>query len=229
MNSSRHANRPNRGQASDRGRGRGRGGRQYSDGVGLGSVPTIQQVIVGAPVSIVLKIDQSTGWQVQGIVAELLTRGNHPRGIKVRLQDGRVGRVQKMATEEEAKVGSEGLTNLGRNDEIDGIKNGGERLLSGPGNGIFPGARYGDFRVEEPDQPPRGELSLADYVVTKAKGKQKKAPALAVGGAEETVQETGYGNASRETQTSVAVVCPVCGEFEGDEMAIAHHVNAHFD
>lgn len=227
MNTSRHANRSDRGQAS--GRGRGRGGRQHNRGAGPGSVPTIQQVIIGAPVSIVLKVDQPTGRQVQGIVAALLTRGNHPRGIKVRLQDGRVGRVQKMATDEEAKVGSEGLTNLGRNGEIDGVQNEGECLLSAPGNGTFSGARYGDFRVEEPDQPPRGELSLADYVVTKAKGKPEKGPTLAVGGAQETSQETSFGNASQETHTSAAMVCPVCGDFEGDEMAIAHHVNEHFE
>jgi uncharacterized repeat protein (TIGR03833 family) len=53
-------------------------------------------VTPGARVSIVLKQDQPTGHEVQGIVADVLTRGNHPRGIKVRLQDGRVGRVQRM-------------------------------------------------------------------------------------------------------------------------------------
>lgn len=60
------------------------------------NVPSIQQVIPGAAVSIVLKADQPTGREVQGVVQDLLTRGNHPRGIKVRLQDGRVGRVQRI-------------------------------------------------------------------------------------------------------------------------------------
>lgn len=63
-------------------------------------VPTIQQVTPGAAVSIVLKQDQPTGREVQGTVADLLTRGNHPRGIKVRLTDGRVGRVQRMANDQ---------------------------------------------------------------------------------------------------------------------------------
>ncbi|KYG46897.1 hypothetical protein M433DRAFT_133468 [Acidomyces richmondensis BFW] len=54
------------------------------------------EVIPGATVSIVLKADQLTGRQVQGEVQDVLTRGNHPRGIKVRLKDGRVGRVQKI-------------------------------------------------------------------------------------------------------------------------------------
>jgi uncharacterized repeat protein (TIGR03833 family) len=70
-----------------------------------------------------LKVDQPTGREVQGIVAELLTIGNHPRGIKVRLQDGRVGRVQRMASEEAAKAGSAGMSGLGRNGEMSGSNN----------------------------------------------------------------------------------------------------------
>lgn len=62
------------------------------------SVPSVQQVTPGASVSIVLKADQPTGREVQGVVQDLLTRGNHPRGIKVRLQDGRIGRVQRMTS-----------------------------------------------------------------------------------------------------------------------------------
>jgi uncharacterized repeat protein (TIGR03833 family) len=54
------------------------------------------QVKPGQAVSIVLKADQRTGKQVRGTVAQLLTRHNHPRGIKVKLTDGRVGRVQQL-------------------------------------------------------------------------------------------------------------------------------------
>ncbi|PNY29208.1 2-hydroxyacid dehydrogenase [Tolypocladium capitatum] len=61
-----------------------------------GSVPTAQQVVPGASVSIVLKEDQPTGQETPGVIADVLTRGNHPRGIKVRLRDGQVGRVQRM-------------------------------------------------------------------------------------------------------------------------------------
>lgn len=60
------------------------------------SVPRRHRVLIGSQVSIVLKQDQPTGRQVQGTVAELLTRGDHPRGVKVRLSDGRVGRVQSV-------------------------------------------------------------------------------------------------------------------------------------
>jgi uncharacterized repeat protein (TIGR03833 family) len=51
----------------------------------------------GTKVSIVLKKDQGTNKRVIGIVKDLLTKKNyHSRGIKVRLQDGQIGRVQKV-------------------------------------------------------------------------------------------------------------------------------------
>lgn len=61
------------------------------------SVPLHNQIRPGVLVSIVLKQDQRTGRQVQGSVKDVLTRGNHPRGVKVRLADGRIGRVQQLA------------------------------------------------------------------------------------------------------------------------------------
>ncbi len=46
-------------------------------------------------VDIVTKADQRSGKVVRGIVTEVLTNTSfHPHGIKVRLQDGQVGRVQ---------------------------------------------------------------------------------------------------------------------------------------
>lgn len=52
---------------------------------------------IGANVNIVLKQDQRTGKLTQGIVQSLLTKSaNHPHGIKVRLQDGQVGRVKEI-------------------------------------------------------------------------------------------------------------------------------------
>jgi len=51
----------------------------------------------GTEVDIVLKADQPTGKLTRGIVADILTSASfHPRGIKVRLKDGQVGRVQKI-------------------------------------------------------------------------------------------------------------------------------------
>ncbi|BFZ63809.1 ATPdependent RNA helicase [Saitoella coloradoensis] len=63
------------------------------------TVPTTRSVRPGVMVDIVLKIDQPTGRLTRGVVGEVLTRGEHHRGIKVRLRDGRVGRVQAIVTE----------------------------------------------------------------------------------------------------------------------------------
>lgn len=51
----------------------------------------------GATVQVVLKQDQRTGKLTEGVVASLLTNSaNHPHGIKVKLRDGQVGRVQNI-------------------------------------------------------------------------------------------------------------------------------------
>lgn len=51
----------------------------------------------GILVEIVLKKDQRTGKRTRGIVKDVLTNSSfHPHGIKVRLTDGRVGRVQEI-------------------------------------------------------------------------------------------------------------------------------------
>lgn len=52
------------------------------------------QVKPGLEVDIVLKKDQRTGQLTSGVVKDLLTKSSfHPHGIKVRLEDGQVGRV----------------------------------------------------------------------------------------------------------------------------------------
>jgi len=51
----------------------------------------------GLTVQIVLKQDQRTDKRTKGVVKDLLTKSsNHPHGIKVRLEDGRVGRVKEI-------------------------------------------------------------------------------------------------------------------------------------
>jgi uncharacterized repeat protein (TIGR03833 family) len=48
----------------------------------------------GMLVDIILKKDQRTGNRTRGVVKDLLTKSStHPHGIKVRLEDGQVGRV----------------------------------------------------------------------------------------------------------------------------------------
>lgn len=54
----------------------------------------------GMLVHIILKKDQRTGNLTEGIVKDLLTSApKHHRGIKVRLEDGQVGRVQEIIEE----------------------------------------------------------------------------------------------------------------------------------
>jgi uncharacterized repeat protein (TIGR03833 family) len=51
----------------------------------------------GMRVNIVLKKDQKTNKLTEGIVKDLLTSvPKHHRGIKVRLEDGQIGRVKEI-------------------------------------------------------------------------------------------------------------------------------------
>jgi uncharacterized repeat protein (TIGR03833 family) len=51
----------------------------------------------GLKVTIVMKEDQRSGKQTEGIVRDILTRSSvHPHGIKVRLENGQIGRVKEV-------------------------------------------------------------------------------------------------------------------------------------
>jgi uncharacterized repeat protein (TIGR03833 family) len=51
----------------------------------------------GLRVSIVLKEDQKSGELTEGIVKDILTNSAvHPHGIKVRLENGLIGRVKEI-------------------------------------------------------------------------------------------------------------------------------------
>lgn len=51
----------------------------------------------GLRVAIVRKQDQRTGRRTVGVVKDILTSApHHTRGIKVRLEDGQIGRVQEI-------------------------------------------------------------------------------------------------------------------------------------
>ncbi len=55
----------------------------------------------GLSVDIVQKQDQRSGKKTRGVVSEILTNSSfHPHGIKVRLKDGKVGRVCTIVREE---------------------------------------------------------------------------------------------------------------------------------
>ena len=59
----------------------------------------------GLEVDIILKKDQRTGARTRGVVKDLLTSSSfHSRGIKVRLEDGQVGRVIEIIEDKNALV-----------------------------------------------------------------------------------------------------------------------------
>lgn len=61
----------------------------------------------GLVVDIIQKSDQRTGNLTRGTIQEILTNSSfHPRGIKVRLSDGRVGRVAAVISPGSAGYGS---------------------------------------------------------------------------------------------------------------------------
>ncbi|RFN50963.1 mfs multidrug [Fusarium flagelliforme] len=112
-----------------------------------GTVPTVQQVIPGASVFIILKEDQPTGEETKGIVQNILTRGNHPRGIKVRLRDGQVGRVQRMGDSSGAPSAP--------SDE--------PRAQTAPSSSRFT-MRYTDVRLDDEFATGPPQRSLADFI-----------------------------------------------------------------
>ena len=60
--------------------------------------PSRDKIRIGASVLIVQKQDQRTGILTKGVVKKILTSSNfHPHGIKVELDNGKIGRVQNLA------------------------------------------------------------------------------------------------------------------------------------
>jgi uncharacterized repeat protein (TIGR03833 family) len=59
------------------------------------NLPRRSEIQPGMRVQIVEKQNQPTGKRTEGVVMRILTNSpTHPHGIKVMLEDGRVGRVQ---------------------------------------------------------------------------------------------------------------------------------------
>jgi len=56
-----------------------------------------EDINAGDRVWIVLKRDQRTNKLTEGVVKEILTKStSHPHGIKVRLENGQIGRIKKL-------------------------------------------------------------------------------------------------------------------------------------
>ncbi|KAI0379198.1 hypothetical protein F5Y04DRAFT_259968 [Hypomontagnella monticulosa] len=195
------------------------------------SVPTTNEVIPGVLVNIVLKADQRTGREVSGTVRDVLTKGNHPRGIKVRLADGRIGRVQSIASLSSAS--SSGPSYAASADSPTAADE-----TTDPVNRATPRAhgrrsRYRDARFEEPLEAPPEQADLSAYIVPATRQGKKKRNQKSVNEPDSSAQgdETARSseiNSNIDVGTATAT-CPVCEAFEGDETAVAHHVASHFE
>ena len=63
----------------------------------LNEIPSRDKISIGVIVQIVQKQDQRTGNLTEGKVKRILTSSQfHPHGIKVELENGKIGRIQKM-------------------------------------------------------------------------------------------------------------------------------------
>ncbi|KAL2023332.1 hypothetical protein VTK56DRAFT_3070 [Thermocarpiscus australiensis] len=175
-------------------------------------VPTTRDVVPGALVNIVLKVDQPTGRTVSGVVSQLLTRGNHPRGIKVRLEDGRVGRVQSMVgTATAATFRAQTVDDTEVSDE------------GPPARTAHGGPRqYHPRRGQE--QPSAAQQIGLDAYIKPAKKKRGHDKARDTG-SNATVTATGSVSGHQDESASL---CPMC-DFRGDAAALNYHVQSHFD
>ncbi|KAI1775406.1 hypothetical protein F4818DRAFT_441501 [Hypoxylon cercidicola] len=197
-------------------------------------VPRTAEVVPGAIVNIVMKADQRSGREVAGTVRDVLTRGDHHRGIKVRLADGRIGRVQSMgsaaSSASPSRPGSAGSTS----DPAPPTAHSADGAASRQRR-----PRYRDVRLDEPLEAAPEQADLSAYIVpARRKGKNRNGNGNGNGprhagqpdGSARTdgVLETSDANSATDV-TSATATCPVCGEFEGDETAVAHHVAAHFE
>jgi len=63
----------------------------------MSAIPSRDKITIGVIVQIVQKQDQRTGKLTEGTVKRILTSSNfHPHGIKVELDNGKIGRVQNI-------------------------------------------------------------------------------------------------------------------------------------
>ena len=185
-------------------------------------MPPSKAITPGTSVNIILKADQPTGRTVSGTVSDLLTRGDHPRGVKVRLTDGRVGRVQSIGSgepTEEIDGGAEGAQ-----ESEPGIQ---VRSEGGDSSGRRNRFTSRDMRLDGPEEPSAEPLGL-DMYIRPAKGKKKGKKTQSGGSAEMEESHAGTVDADATAQKPGSLKCPVCGDFEGDEAAVAHHVAGHF-
>ncbi|KAL9636362.1 MAG: hypothetical protein Q9164_002871 [Protoblastenia rupestris] len=144
------------------------------------TVPKFSQLRTGLSVNVILKADQPTGKLTTGHIAGLLTRGDHPRGVKVRLSTGQIGRVQSLSSAAPIAEPSVGIQKEGEDFE----RSMGVQMARGQDR-----RERGRYKLQEDyrnDDVATDSRSLADYmkVSRKAAKGSKRATKLE----DETVQ-----------------------------------------
>ncbi len=121
------------------------------------AVPKMSELRPGVVVNVVLKAHQRSGRLTTGQISEILTRGDHPRGIKVRLSSGEIGRVQSLS------LSSEHITAAQTTPYVQ--TSFASEYEDSPNH--FGGRRRGRFASQEDyrqDTSPLESRSLADYI-----------------------------------------------------------------
>ena len=115
-----------------------------------------------------------------------------------------------MVTDDEARAGSAGLSGLGRNGDAPNPRD----IVNSSSSSGF---RFRDnVRPGELLHEPTSGYSLEDF--------------LPVGHPlRDGPSRISASPSSPTPAESSSQLCPVCGQFEGDEVAVSHHVATHFD
>jgi len=127
--------------------------------------------------------------------------------VKVRLRDGRVGRVQKLVSESEGQQGEAVVGGAGAGLGRDGgMGRAGGRMVGGR---MERDIRDEDEYLYDEERTWRQPADVGLFAALEAADRRHQGTDADVSGVE-------------------VATCPVCGEFEGDEAAVAHHVEEHF-
>jgi uncharacterized repeat protein (TIGR03833 family) len=135
----------------------------------MNTVPKHSALGPRVPVNIVLKADQRTGKLTRGLIADILTKGDHPRGVKVRLESGAIGRVQSLVTAASSSSQSEPASQW----KPSATGGGPTGQITDHGNAS---SRNYDFQEDfrKTEAPATSEASLADYIKAPSRNKKKK-------------------------------------------------------
>ncbi|KAL8795180.1 MAG: hypothetical protein Q9195_002335 [Heterodermia aff. obscurata] len=148
------------------------------------AVPRQTQIYPGVSVNIVLKADQRSGKLTTGQIADILTKGDHPRGIKVRLVDGQIGRVQSLLSSSSSLGAPQ--TPSGHS----GLPSHNEKGFARADGDSRPRGFQQDVRTDGHDPAALPEMgSLADYIKAPRKKKRGQASQPSPAKPESTAQQ----------------------------------------